>query len=233
VNDPQLSYTGLDLLRALDRAINYNALLVDLILESAGGRQPMLDFGAGVGTFSKLLRSEGADVTCVEPDPYLSDCLVRNGFSTFRDLNEVPDDLFEFVFALNVLEHIADDRAVLRQLGAKLRQTGRLLVYVPAFGLLSTGLDEKIKHHRRYRRKDFGAINALRRAFGSEKRYVDSLGFLAALSFKIVSSKKADLSARAIALYDRYIVPPTRPWISCSVDSLAKTSMSWRARTES
>ena len=60
MSDPQLSYTGLDLLRALDGAINYNALLVDLILESAGGRQRMLDFGAGVGTFSKLLRSEGA-----------------------------------------------------------------------------------------------------------------------------------------------------------------------------
>ena len=43
-----------------------------------------------------------------------------------------------------------------------------------------------------------------------KSRYVDSLGFLAALSFKIVSSQKADLSARAIALYDRYIIPPTR-----------------------
>jgi hypothetical protein len=43
-----------------------------------------------------------------------------------------------------------------------------------------------------------------------KSRYVDSRGFLAALSFKIVSSKKADLSARAIALYDRYIVPATK-----------------------
>ena len=41
MSDPQLSYTGLDLLWALDGAVNYNALLVDLILESAGGRQPI------------------------------------------------------------------------------------------------------------------------------------------------------------------------------------------------
>jgi hydrogenase maturation factor HypE len=41
-------------------AVNYKALLVDLILESAGDRQRMFDFGAGVGTISKLLRSEGA-----------------------------------------------------------------------------------------------------------------------------------------------------------------------------
>ena len=50
-------------------------------------------------------------MSCVEPDAYLSDCLVRNGFSTFGHLNEVPDNSFEFVFALNVLEHIADDGA--------------------------------------------------------------------------------------------------------------------------
>jgi SAM-dependent methyltransferase len=210
VSDPQLSYTGLDLLEALDGAVNYNALLVDLILESAGGRQPMLDFGAGVGTFSKLLRSEGVDVSCVEPDPYLSDCLVRNGFSTFGDLNEVPDNSFEFVFALNVLEHIADDGAALRQLGAKLRQTGRLLVYVPAFKLLWTSLDEKIKHHRRYRRKDLERLTRSAGLSVQKSRYVDSLGFPAALTFKIVGSKKANLSARAISLYDRYIVPPSR-----------------------
>jgi SAM-dependent methyltransferase len=209
VSDPQLSYTGLDLLWALDGAVNYNALLVDLILESAGGRQPMLDFGAGVGTFSKLLRSEGVDVRCLEPDPYLSDCLVRNGFSTFGDLNEVPDNSFEFVFALNVLEHIADDAAALRQLGAKLRETGRLLIYVPAFKLLWTSLDEKVKHHRRYRRKDLERLTRSAGLSVQKSRYVDSLGFFAALTFKIVGSKKADLSARAISLYDRYIVPPS------------------------
>ncbi len=209
MSDPQLSYTGLDLLWALDGAVNYNALLVDLILESAGGRQPMLDFGAGVGTFSKLLRSEGVDVRCLEPDPYLSDCLVRNGFSTFGDLNEVPDNSFEFVFALNVLEHIADDAAALRQLGAKLRETGRLLIYVPAFKLLWTSLDEKVKHHRRYRRKDLERLTRSAGLSVQKSRYVDSLGFFAALTFKIVGSKKADLSARAISLYDRYIVPPS------------------------
>lgn len=210
MSEPQLGYTGLDLLWALDGAVNYNALLVDLILESAGGRQPMLDFGAGVGTFSKLLRSEGIDVSCVEPDPYLSDCLVRNGFSTFGDLNEVPDNSFEFVFALNVFEHIADDGAALRQLGAKLRQTGRLLIYVPAFKLLWTSLDEKIKHYRRYRRKDLERLTRSAGLSVQKSRYVDSLGFPATLTFKIVGSKKADLSARAISLYDRYIVPPSR-----------------------
>lgn len=210
MSDPNLSYTGLDLLWALDGAVNYNALLVNLIRENAAGRQPMLDFGAGVGTFSKLLRKEGVDVRCVEPDRYLSHCLVRDGFSTFGDLNEVPDNSFEFVFALNVLEHIEDDGAALRQLRAKLRETGRLLIYVPAFKLLWTSLDEKVKHYRRYRRKD---LERLTRSAGfsvQKSCYVDSLGFFAALAFKLIRSKKGDPSARSIRLYDRYIVPPSK-----------------------
>jgi 2-polyprenyl-3-methyl-5-hydroxy-6-metoxy-1,4-benzoquinol methylase len=70
---------------------------------------------------------------------------------TFGDLNEVLDGSFELVFALNVLEHIDYDSAVVGQLGAKLRKHGRLLIYVPAFECLWTSLDEKLKHYRPYR----------------------------------------------------------------------------------
>jgi len=57
VSAPKLSYTGLDILQALDRATNYNALLLDLVLRSASDRCRMLDFGAGIGTLAKLLRN--------------------------------------------------------------------------------------------------------------------------------------------------------------------------------
>jgi len=210
VSDPELSYTGLDILQALDRASNYNALLLDLILRSARGRRRMLDFGAGIGTFSKLLRRKGIDVVCVEPDVYLSDALAREGFPTFRDLDQVPDGSFEFIFALNVLEHIEDDRAMLNRLGAKLRKEGGLLVYVPAFNCLWTSLDDKVKHYRRYRR---AGLERLTHSVGlsvRKSRYVDSLGFFAALGFKILGNKHGRLSGRAITLYDHYVVPPSR-----------------------
>jgi hypothetical protein len=75
---------------------------------------------------------------------------------------------------------------------------------------LWTSVDDKIKHKRRYRRGD---LERLARSAGlsvQENRYADSLGFFATLSFKVFGHKKADLSARAIALYDRYLVPPSR-----------------------
>ncbi len=210
MSDPSLIYTGFDVLQALDDATNYNALLVDLIFRIARGRRRMLDFGAGIGTFSKLLRKKGIEVVCVEPDTYLSDALARDGFPTVTDLNQVPDGSFEFIFALNVLEHIQDDRAILCRLGAKLKKQGRLLVYVPAFECLWTSLDEKLKHYRRYRRR---GLEGLTRTAGLSVRksaYVDSVGFFAAFAFKLLGNRRGHLSARAIRLYDRCVVPSSK-----------------------
>ena len=130
---PGLSYTGIDVLETLEGATNYNALLVDLTLESSQERSRMLDFGAGTGTFAKLLRTKGIDVVCVGPDMHRADRLIRDGFLTFNDLNDVPDGSFEFILALNVLGHVEDDWNSFRWLASKLAKGDGLLVYVPAF----------------------------------------------------------------------------------------------------
>lgn len=79
MNTAQLTYTGADVLETLDRATNYNSLLLDLILDSPSDCSRMLDFGAGIGTFAKLLRNTGVDVVCVESDVFLANGLVRDG----------------------------------------------------------------------------------------------------------------------------------------------------------
>ena len=206
----QLSYTGIDLLETLQGATNYNSLLLDLILENSQGHSRMLDFGAGTGTFAKLLRTKGIEVVCVEPDTHLAERLIRDGFLTFNDLNEVPDGSFEFIFTLNVLEHVEDDWTSFRRLASKLAKGGRLLVYVPAFQILWTSLDERVRHYRRYRR---AGLERLARSAGltvCKTRYVDSLGFFAALGFKVFDNKNGDLSAQAVSLYDRCVVPLSR-----------------------
>ena len=207
---PQLTYTGLDVLETLDRATNYNSLLLNLIVDSSGDCSRMLDFGAGIGTFAKLLRNRGVDVVCVEADALLANGLVRDGFLTFNDLEEVPDGSFDFIFTLNVLEHIEDDRAIFCSLAAKLAKGGRLLIYVPAFECLWTSLDKKLEHYHRYQRS---RLERLARSAGLavwKTRYADSIGFFATLGFKFFGNKNGDLSARAVSLYDRYIVPLSR-----------------------
>jgi len=210
MSTPQLTYTGVDVLETLDRATNYNSLLLDLILANSVDCTRMLDFGAGIGTFAKLLRNRGVDVVCVEPDALLANGLVRDGFLTFNDLNQVPDGSFDFIFTLNVLEHIEDDETSFRRLATKLARGGQLLIYVPAFQFLWTSLDERLKHYRRYRRQELERLADYAALIVWKTRYADSLGFFATLGFKLFGKKNGDLSARAVNFYDRYIVPLSR-----------------------
>jgi SAM-dependent methyltransferase len=210
MNNQELSYTGVEILQTLTNATNYNALLIGLILEAAKGSRNMVDFGAGIGTFSKLLRDRDITVTCVELDPVLANDLAHAGFVTFRDLKALPDDSVDFFFSLNVVEHIEHDIATVQGLSRKLRSGGRLLIYVPAFNCLWTSLDTKVEHFRRYRRRD---LEELVRSCGlsvSRSRYVDTLGFVAALLFKLGGNKEGDLKPKWIKLYDRYVIPTSK-----------------------
>jgi SAM-dependent methyltransferase len=210
MSNPQLTYSGADVLETLDRATNYNSLLLDLILDISGDCSRMLDFGAGIGTFAKLLRNRGVDVVCVEPDALLANRLVRDGFLTFNDLNEVSDGSFDFIFTLNVLEHIEDDQTSLCGLAAKLARGGRLLIYVPAFQCLWTSLDERLKHYRRYRRRELKKLAHCAGLTVGKTRYADALGFFATLGFGLFGNRNGHLSAEAVDFYDRYIVPLSR-----------------------
>ncbi|MGI8890857.1 MAG: class I SAM-dependent methyltransferase [Chthoniobacterales bacterium] len=200
-------YTGVEILEALRNATNYNALLVSLIAQGANGRRAMVDFGAGIGTFAKLLRERGVSITCIEPDPVLATNLIREGFTTFPDVEALKDDSVDFLFSLNVVEHIEDDEAAVGAIVRKLKRDGRLLIYVPAFQCLWTSLDTKVKHFRRYRRRE---LEKLVRSPGlkvCQSRYVDTLGFAAALLFKLGGNGEGELKPSLIKLYDRYVIP--------------------------
>ena len=59
---------------------------------------------------------------------------------------------FDLAVALDVLEHVADDEAALRELARVVAPGGRLLVTVPQYGWLWGEHDVLAHHHRRYTR---------------------------------------------------------------------------------
>ena len=68
-----------------------------------------------------------------------------------------PDRTFHLITALDVLEHLDNDRAVLSEFHRLCTDDGFLLVTVPAFRFL-WGPQDKISHHRRrYTAKDLGS----------------------------------------------------------------------------
>jgi SAM-dependent methyltransferase len=188
-------------------AVRYNAWLVNLVLRYAPAGGHALDFGAGSGTFAAAVARAGLRLVCMEPDAALRTTLRESGLATVTSLEDVKAATFDYIYSLNVLEHIDDDLFALRQLHSKLRPGGALLVYVPAFPVLYSTMDRKVGHRRRYRRSPL--IRLVNEAGFKVRvaRYADSLGFLAALIYRAAGAESGDIDPRQLQFYDRFVFP--------------------------
>lgn len=206
----QQAYTGVDNLEVMQEAVNYNRYLLDTVREHAPAGAKVLDFGAGGGQFAAPLQQLGMDVTALEPDQLLQQRLRAQGLPVIGSTQQAPDRSFDYIYTLNVLEHIDDDIAALASLNAKLAANGKLLIYVPAFPALYTSMDAKVGHVRRYTREMLIA-RVIAAGFKVDRvAYVDSIGFFATLLFKLVGNNKGDVSLGALKLYDRAVFPLSR-----------------------
>jgi SAM-dependent methyltransferase len=202
-------YSGAAELETMEVARNYNDFLASAVLSSVDLMRPVLDFGAGLGTHARALRARGLDVRCIELDARLRGRLQAEGFETRATVTEFGPAAFGSVYSLNVLEHIEDDAAALRELYSAMQSGGRLVMYVPAFPLLFSAMDRRVGHVRRYRKRPLTAL-VTAAGFRVERcRYVDSLGFGAALTYRLVS-RSGRLSPRSVERYDRFVFPLSR-----------------------
>lgn len=205
-----LAYTGCDNLKAMEEAETYNAYLTRSVLAAMGEQRKAVDFGAGYGEFAKRLRREGKDVVAVEPDPTLQAALKTAGFPAYGSLRDLPEPAVPFIYTLNVLEHIEDDGAALRDLHKALRADGGLLVFVPAFPLLFSSMDRNVGHFRRYTKASLGKKLRATGFVVVKAEYVDSLGFLASLGFRFFGNSQGALSPKTVRLYDTFVFPLNR-----------------------
>jgi SAM-dependent methyltransferase len=121
----------------------------------------ILDAGCGSGRNMVDLARRGT-VTGVE----LSDTSAR--LARARDVGEVisgsvlqmpfASASFDLAVCLDVLEHLEDDLAALRELRRVVASGGSLLVTVPAYQWLWSGHDEVNHHHRRYTRRSLQRV---------------------------------------------------------------------------
>jgi SAM-dependent methyltransferase len=204
-------YAGNNVLELLEEARNYNDFLLNEILKAGADAKLVLDFGAGSGTFARAFRKArpGTRILCVEPDPQSQERLREQGFSVFSRLEESAATQPDFIYSLNVLEHIEDDLSVLKFIRSILRREAKLFIYVPAFQVLFSEFDRRVGHFRRYRKKSLVAL-AEKAGFIVEKaRYCDSLGFVAALLYRFIG-RSGTINSRQIAIFDRIVFPVSR-----------------------
>lgn len=113
----------------------------------------ILDVGCGSGATLQVLEDYGYTIGL---DPYPSAIALskRRGLThlVVGDATQLPYDkqTFDLVTALDVVEHIADDEAALREFHRVLAPDGQLLVTVPAYQWLWSQHDVALDHFRRY-----------------------------------------------------------------------------------
>jgi SAM-dependent methyltransferase len=203
-------YTGVENLEVMADAVNYNRFLTDLVLSGIKSGTRIVDFGAGAGTFAKPVSAAGFDVVCVEPDETLRSLLVERHLTCVADVSSIPSGSADYAYSLNVLEHIEDDAAALKELFRILRPGGRLLIYVPAFQALFSSMDRKVGHFRRYRLRHLCGIISCAGFDVLQKTYADCLGFPATLAYKLVDRGGGTVNRKGLRVYDRYAFPASR-----------------------
>jgi 2-polyprenyl-3-methyl-5-hydroxy-6-metoxy-1,4-benzoquinol methylase len=204
------TYTGSDNLEIMAAAVNYNNFLMTLLSDYIQPKFRILDIGAGIGTFAKKLRDEGYNVLCFEPDEIQAELIKSNGLPVASSIKEIELSSLDFIYSLNVLEHIEDDLDALTQWLALLKPGGRMLLYVPAFQILYSSMDKKVGHFRRYNKEE---LIRKSKAAGFDiirAEYADSLGFFASLMYKYFNNGSGDINHRALVFYDRIFFPISR-----------------------
>jgi SAM-dependent methyltransferase len=144
-------------LATMSKATNYNRWLFRNISPYIG--KSVLEIGGGVGSMTRFFIDHklvvSTDVTDYNIRKLKDRFKGKRNFSVIKtDISRTTKDLenfkFDTVICINVLEHIENDVAALRNMRAVLSKGGRLVLLVPAFNSLYGTIDKADSHYRRY-----------------------------------------------------------------------------------
>jgi glycosyltransferase involved in cell wall biosynthesis len=149
---------GSQVLARLARAPRFNSWMAETIRPYCGER--VLEIGSGVGSVTRRLIPRTKYVASDINPLYLQTLAnlgadrpyMETAYCDVTDLSSFPriDKEYDTVICLNVMEHVADDRAALLNIKTVLAPSGRAIILVPQGpGNLGT-LDEVLGHRRRY-----------------------------------------------------------------------------------
>ncbi|MCH7666270.1 MAG: glycosyltransferase [Acidobacteria bacterium] len=152
---------GGNILHNLERSQRFNGWMAAALTPWIGSR--VLEIGAGIGNITSFLIPRDRYLASDINDHYLHYLNNYAGGKPYLDVARVDledpatfaalGETFDTVVCLNVLEHVRDPLAALRNLHSILEPGGRAVVYVPAGQWLYSSIDESLDHRVRYDRK--------------------------------------------------------------------------------
>ncbi|PWU04517.1 MAG: glycosyl transferase [Terriglobia bacterium] len=223
-----------EILDAFSVAPRFNQWMADAIRPYV--RKSVLEIGAGMGNLTRqLARGRKRYIATDIDEEHLSRLKTRlshwvNLETCLCDVSRASDfeslaDSVDTVVCFNVLEHIEDDLAALRNLRSALAPGGRAIVLVPCGEEIFGQLDVILGHHRRY------SVAQLRAVFERAGFVVEKV-----LEFNRISRpgwyitgkllKRSRISRTQLKLFDKLVwlwrrVDPFVPWPATSLIAIA------------
>lgn len=118
----------------------------------------MLDVGCGTGAFAALM-NKSTNVVALDTSEIALGYTRKRGVENTVNclLSELPKDKYssDIITFLDVIEHIEDDKGVVRDAYNLAKMDGYLVATVPAYQWLWSRHDEIHMHYRRYTMKNF------------------------------------------------------------------------------
>ena len=211
----EFNYSGTEL-DSLAEAKNYYSWVLKQFEPFLG--PTVIEAGAGIGTFSEFLLSvpKVKKLIAIEPAANTYPQLEKR-FANNPNVQTLSGYLSEHykglsanaVVAVNVLEHVDDHAAFLREANSAVVSGGSLLLFVPALPGIYGSLDKAFEHYRRYTRHTLRQV--IEASGWKPKRitYMNLPGiaawFMAGRVLKKTSVAPGDAKA-----YDRLVIP----WLS-------------------
>jgi len=155
---------GSKILARLNRAPRFTKWMADTIRPYLGER--VLEIGAGIGNLTSNLVPR-TEYWASDINPHYLDRLkklkqtrpyLQVQYTDASAGDTYPEEQFDTVICLNVVEHLEDDVKALRNIRRSLQKNGRAIILVPNEPGLYGSLDRVLGHYRRYTKQQLQEV---------------------------------------------------------------------------
>lgn len=185
-NYKEIDAEGWETLEAIAGAEKFNRWMYETIRPYCKGK--VFEIGSGIGNISRYFIEANADITLSDIRPSYCNVLKQK----FPNAGEIVElnlthpqfesqyknhlEQYDSVFALNVVEHIEDDKLAIENARRLLKTDGNLIILVPAYQSLYNRFDRELEHYRRYNRKRLNQLLANTKLTIRHSQYFNFMG---------------------------------------------------------
>jgi 2-polyprenyl-3-methyl-5-hydroxy-6-metoxy-1,4-benzoquinol methylase len=159
----EIDQEGMDTLNVVAKADRFNSWVYNSIKPHCHGN--ILEIGSGIGNISDFFINDNQDITLSDirqnyvdvlkkkhqDKPNLKDAIIMDIIdSDFDNKFAKYFNTFDSVYALNIIEHVKDDKLAIANIKKLLKPRGKVSVLVPAFQAIYNSFDKELEHYRRY-----------------------------------------------------------------------------------